>query len=118
MGTGAAEEAVTVFGDAASLYIQKQHLPQVSASKSMPTSTEDHGLISSRNFGSEDLSPRHLKHMHGNNQRDISGNYHAVPQSGGTGSQLSNGGSTTVSFYNTPSPMASATQVWLSACDL
>ena len=111
MGTGAAEEAATVFGDAASLCIQKQHLPHGLGSKSMQASAEDQGLISSRNVGAEDLSPRHLKNIHGNSQRDAAGNYHSAPQPGGTGSQPLNGGPTTLSFYSTPSPMAAASQV-------
>ncbi|CDP08586.1 unnamed protein product [Coffea canephora] len=108
---GAAEEAATVFGDAASLCIQKQHLPHGLGSKSMQASAEDQGLMSSRNVGAEDLSPRHLKNIHGNSQRDAAGNYHSAPQPGGTGSQPLNGGPTTLSFYSTPSPMAAASQL-------
>ncbi|KAI5667806.1 hypothetical protein M9H77_17659 [Catharanthus roseus] len=103
---GVAEDAATVFGDAAFLCIQKQQLSHGLASKSLQASTEDHGVATSKSFGSEDSSPRHFKHMHGNNQRDISGNYHGLPLSGGNGSQPSNGGPASVSFYNTPSPIA------------
>ncbi|KAA8517196.1 hypothetical protein F0562_017552 [Nyssa sinensis] len=66
---------------------------------------EDHNLVSGRNFGSEDVGPRQLKHMNTNNLRDIPGNYHGAIASGGAASQPLNGGSANI-FYNTPSPMA------------
>lgn len=109
MGTGAAEEAARVFGDAAFLSVQKQLIPHGLALKSLQSSIENQNVNSSKNFVSEDLSPRHMKQLHSNSQRDISVTYHGLPQAGGTGSQ--NGGTTTVSFYNTPSPMATTTQV-------
>ncbi|KAK6945051.1 hypothetical protein RJ641_026153 [Dillenia turbinata] len=102
---GAAEEAVVVFGEAAALSIQKQHLTQGLASQNLQISGEDHNLGPDRNFGSEDMSPRQLKHMHSNNPRDISANYHGVT-SAATASHSVNGGSSNLSFYNTPSPMA------------
>jgi anaphase-promoting complex subunit 3 len=73
-------------------------------------SNEDYNLVSARNFGLEDGSPRQLKHLQGNNLRDIPGNYHGASTLGGPVSQPSNGGPPNLSFYNTPSPMA--TQVW------
>ncbi|KAK6941605.1 hypothetical protein RJ641_026982 [Dillenia turbinata] len=102
---GAAEEAVVVFGEAAALSIQKQHLTQGLASQNLQLSGEDHNLGPDRNFGSEDMSPRQLKHMHSNNPRDISANYNGVT-SAVTASHTVNGGSSNLSFYNTPSPMA------------
>ncbi|CAI9102462.1 OLC1v1000740C1 [Oldenlandia corymbosa var. corymbosa] len=108
---GAAEEATKVFGDAASVCIKKQHVPHESALKSLQSSSENHCVNVSKNFGSEDASPRHGKLMHSNTQRDTSANYHGLPQAGGTGSQALNGGPNSASFYNTPSPMATTTQL-------
>ncbi|OMO82673.1 Tetratricopeptide TPR-1 [Corchorus capsularis] len=104
---GAAEEATLVFGEAAALCVQKQYLQQGAASPNSHSSNEDYNLVSSRNFGSEDVSPRQLKHTQGNNLRDIPGNYHGAAVLGGAASQPQNGGPSNMSFYNTPSPMAS-----------
>ncbi|KAB1224409.1 hypothetical protein CJ030_MR2G016298 [Morella rubra] len=106
---GAAEEATAVFGEAAAICIQKQYVSQGSSSQSLHMSNEDRSLVSLRNFGPvlDDASPRQLKHLQGNNQRDIPGNYHGAAVLGGAASQPSNGGSSNLSFYNTPSPMAS-----------
>lgn len=100
---GAAEEATAVFGEAAALCIQKQYLHHGSASQSLQISNEDRNIVSARNFGQgpDDASPRQLKHM------QVPGNYHGVAALGGAASQPSNGGSSNLSFYNTPSPMAS-----------
>ncbi|XVF88611.1 hypothetical protein PTKIN_Ptkin19aG0064900 [Pterospermum kingtungense] len=97
---GAAEEATVVFGEAAAVCIHKQYLHHGVASENLHMS-EDYNLVSSRNFGSEEVSLRQLKHTQGNNLRDIPGNYH------GAASQPQNGGPSNMSFYNTPSPMAS-----------
>lgn len=100
--TGVAEDAATVFGDSAFLCLQKQHLSHGLVSKNLYSSTEDHVVTTSKSIGSEDASPRHIKNF----QRDISGHHHhGLPLSGGNGSQPSNGGPASVSFY-TPSPMA------------
>jgi anaphase-promoting complex subunit 3 len=107
---GAAEEAAAVFDEAAALCIQKQYMNCVSASHNLSISNEDHNLVSARNFGLEDGSPRQLKHLQGNNLKDIPGNYHGASTLGGPVSQPSNGAPPNLSFYNTPSPMA--TQVW------
>ncbi|KAK9275053.1 hypothetical protein L1049_022311 [Liquidambar formosana] len=80
---GAAEEATAVFGEAAALCIQKQHLHHGSASQNLQTSSEERDVVPSRNFGSEDVSPRQLKHMQGNNLRDIPGSYNGPVTSGG-----------------------------------
>ncbi|OMO58235.1 Tetratricopeptide TPR-1 [Corchorus olitorius] len=104
---GAAEEATLVFGEAAALCVQKQYLQQGAASPNSHSSNEDYNLVSSRNFGSEDVSPRQLKHTQGNNLRDIPGNYQGAAVLGGAASQPQNGGPSNMSFYNTPSPMAS-----------
>ncbi|KAK6236374.1 Tetratricopeptide repeat 1 - like 10 [Theobroma cacao] len=104
---GAAEEATVVFGEAAALCIQKQYLHHGVTSPNLHTSNEDYNLVSSRNFGSEDVSPRQLKHAQGNNLRDIPGNYHGTAGLSGAASQPQNGGPSNMPFYNTPSPMAS-----------
>ncbi|KAJ6921201.1 hypothetical protein NC652_015184 [Populus alba x Populus x berolinensis] len=103
---GAAEETAAVFDEAAALCIQKQYMNCVSASHNLSISNEDHNLVSARNFGLEDGSPRQLKHLQGNNLRDIPGNYHVASTLGGPVSQPSNGVPPNLSFYNTPSPMA------------
>ncbi|OAY27238.1 cell division cycle protein 27 homolog B isoform X2 [Manihot esculenta] len=98
---GAAEETTAFFGEAAALCIQKQYVNNALASQNMHMSNEDRNLLSTRNFSSEDVSPRQLKHAQGNNLRDIPG---AAPL-GGPVNQPSNGGPPNLSFYNTPSPM-------------
>ncbi|XVF34902.1 hypothetical protein REPUB_Repub18cG0098300 [Reevesia pubescens] len=104
---GAAEEATAVFGEAAALCIQKQYLHHGIAAPNLHMSTEDYNLVSSQNFGSEDVSPRQLKHTQANNLRDIPGNYHGAAVLSGAASQPQNGGPSNMSFYNTPSPMVS-----------
>ncbi|BBH08360.1 CDC27 family protein [Prunus dulcis] len=99
---GSAEEAAVVFGEAASLSIQKQYLHHGLASQSLLTLNEDCNLVSGRNFSLEDVSQRQFKHMQGNNIRDVSGNSHVIL--GGASGQPMNG-SSSLSFYNTPSPM-------------
>ncbi|XP_071722429.1 cell division cycle protein 27 homolog B [Rutidosis leptorrhynchoides] len=103
---GAAEEATAVFGEAAALCIQKQYSQHGLASQGCHTSCEDRVSVSSRNFSLEDTSPRQLKHVQGNNVKDVSGNYHGPAVYGGSANQSLNGGPSTTSFYNTPSPMA------------
>ncbi|GMI81269.1 HOBBIT [Hibiscus trionum] len=102
---GAAEEATAVFGEAASLCIQKQYLHQGAATPNLQTSSEDYNLVSSRNFASEDVCPRQVKHTQGNNHGDIPGNYHGAAVSSGAASLPQNGGPSP--FYNTPSPIVS-----------
>lgn len=105
--SGAAEEATAVFGEAAALSVEKQYSHQASATQNSNTSNEDHNVVPAKNFGLEDLSSRQLKHMQGNNLRDISGNYHGTSLLSGAATQTLNGSSSNMSFYNTPSPMAS-----------
>nr|GMD37102.1 cell division cycle protein 27 homolog B isoform X1 [Ipomoea batatas] len=81
---GAADEAASVFNEAASLCVQKKH--------------EHHG---------KDASPRQLRHMHSNSLREFSGNYNGVIASGGVTSQSLSSGPANNAFCNTPSPMAS-----------
>ncbi|KAK3041184.1 hypothetical protein RJ639_028663 [Escallonia herrerae] len=67
---GAAEEATAVFGEAASLCIQKLYLHHGLASQSLHASSDDNASTTTKNFGLEDISPRQLRHMHGNNFKD------------------------------------------------
>ncbi|KAL3375430.1 hypothetical protein AABB24_006750 [Solanum stoloniferum] len=99
--TGAAEEAAAVFGEASLLCIQKQHIDQGNQSQNLQASTDDQN-VASTNIVSGDISPRQSKHTHSNNLREMSGNYN-----GAAAIQNLGGVSTNMSFYNTPSPMAS-----------
>ncbi|XP_023005564.1 cell division cycle protein 27 homolog B-like isoform X2 [Cucurbita maxima] len=100
---GAAEDASSVFGEAAVLCIQKQYLNH--RSENLQTSNDDMNSASSRNSNSDDVRTRQSKHTQSNNLRDIPTNYHGAVNLGGAGSQTVNGGSN-ISFYNTPSPVA------------
>ncbi|XP_051147998.1 cell division cycle protein 27 homolog B isoform X2 [Andrographis paniculata] len=102
---GAAEEASSVFDKGASLCIQKQYLNHGSGTQSLQTPNEDHDGASSRTLGSEDISPRKLKQMHGNNLRDISGNYHGTTNQPVTGVPIG------LPFYSTPSPVTTQAQL-------
>ncbi|ESR64506.1 hypothetical protein CICLE_v10007544mg [Citrus x clementina] len=102
---GAAEEATAVFSEAAALCIQKQYLQNGLATQNLYLPNEDRNLVSSKSAGTEDISPRQLKHMQANNLRDIPGNYHGAAVSAAAASQPLNGGPSNASFYNTPSPI-------------
>ncbi|KAJ4837287.1 Cell division cycle protein 27 B [Turnera subulata] len=97
---GAAEEAITVFGEGAAVCLQKQYMQHALAVQNLPVFAEDRNFVSSRNLSSEDVSPRHMKNTQSNNLRDIPGTYH-----GSAASQPLNGGPPNLSFYNTPSPV-------------
>ncbi|KAG8379728.1 hypothetical protein BUALT_Bualt07G0119600 [Buddleja alternifolia] len=103
---GAAEEATSVFDEGASLCIQQQYLHRGLVSQSLPSPCENHDVATNRILGAEDVSPRKLKHIYGNNVRDTSANYH-----GTTSHQPLNGGSANLPFYSTPSPMAAQSQL-------
>lgn len=102
---GAAVEATSVFGEAATVCIQKQYLSHDLAPLSLQAIAEDHNIVSARNPVVEEVSPRHSRRTHGNNQKDNTVNYHGAALSGGA-ALLHNGGHANMSFYNTPSPMA------------
>ncbi|XP_028778049.1 cell division cycle protein 27 homolog B isoform X2 [Neltuma alba] len=102
---GSAEEATAFFGEAAAQQIQKQYVND-SASPSLQTSAEDRNVVSAKHFASEDMSPRHLKHVQGNNLKDVPGNHNGPSIVAGTACQPINSGPSNLSFYNTPSPMA------------
>ncbi|ESW11331.2 hypothetical protein PHAVU_008G021500 [Phaseolus vulgaris] len=99
---GAAEDATAVFGEAAALCVQKQYLHCLTTPK-LQSSAEDCNVVDTKHSASEDTSPRHLKLMQG--LKDIPGNHHGASILGGT-SQPINSGLSNISFYNTPSPMA------------
>ncbi|XP_023516281.1 cell division cycle protein 27 homolog B-like isoform X3 [Cucurbita pepo subsp. pepo] len=100
---GAAEDASSVFGEAAVLSIQKQYLHH--RSENLQTLNDDLNSASARNNNSDDVRTRQLKHTQSNNLRDIPTNYQGTVNLGGAASQIVNGGSN-ISFYNTPSPVA------------
>ncbi|KAK8545220.1 hypothetical protein V6N12_026058 [Hibiscus sabdariffa] len=100
---GAAEEATLVFGEAAAICIQNQYLHHGLVSPNSHAASEGYNSVSSRKYGSKDVSPRQLKHTQGNNLRDIPGNHHGAVISA---SQPQNSGPSNISFYNTPSPVA------------
>lgn len=104
--TGAAEEGTAVFGEAASLYVQKQYSANGLASQSMLASTENKNLVPAKNLNLHDPSPRQVKSMHGTTLKDNSANYHGTTLSGGASSNFVNGGFANMSFCSTPSPMA------------
>ncbi|KAG6589947.1 Cell division cycle protein 27-like B, partial [Cucurbita argyrosperma subsp. sororia] len=100
---GAAEDASSVFGEAAVLSIQKQYLHH--RSENLQTLNDDLNSASARNNNSDEVRTRQLKHTQSNNLRDIPTNYQGTVNLGGAASQIVNGGSN-ISFYNTPSPVA------------
>lgn len=105
--SGSAEEAYTVFGESAVATIQKQQQQQQHAltSQNFVTSTEDHNQVLAKSSG--DASPRQLKSIHGNSAKDASGSYQGATVSSAAVNQPLNCSSSSLSFYNTPSPMAS-----------
>ncbi|XP_022880290.1 cell division cycle protein 27 homolog B-like isoform X1 [Olea europaea var. sylvestris] len=103
---GAAEEATSIFSEGASLCVEKQYMHDELSSKSLQASIDDHIVVPNRSPIVEDVSPRQLKDMHGYDVRVISQNYHGVASN-----QPLNGGSANFSFYNTPSPMATHSQL-------
>lgn len=100
---GAAEDASSVFGEAAVLCIQKQCLHN--RSEKLQTLNDDLNSASARNNNPDDVRTRQSKQAQSNNLRDIPTNYHGPVNLGGPANQIANGGSN-ISFYNTPSPVA------------
>ncbi|XP_057757546.1 cell division cycle protein 27 homolog B [Arachis stenosperma] len=99
---GAAEEASSVFGEAAAVCVQRQYL-SCSTSPRSQSSAEDSNLVDSRHCVSDDASPRQPKHMQG--LKDIPGTHNGASVFGGTASQPINSSLSNISFYNTPSPV-------------
>ncbi|XP_030448598.2 cell division cycle protein 27 homolog B-like isoform X2 [Syzygium oleosum] len=102
---GSAEEAAAVFGEAAAACIHKQYLPNGFSPQNADMSSEDHNLNTARR-SMDDVSSRQLKQMLGNNARDVAGSYHGTTASSRGSGQPLNGGSSQLSQYNTPSPVA------------
>lgn len=102
---GAADEASGIFGESAALSIQLQHVHHGSDSQHLQTASEDGSLLSGRTLGPEEVNSRQLKHIHGNNLKDIPGSHHGSTMKTGPSCQSINGGSSTLSVYSTPSPM-------------
>lgn len=99
--SGAAGEATSVFGESASECIQKQYM-----SHDVGPPGDDHNLVSGRQLA-ESVSPRQLRLLHGNNVKDNSLNHNAAVFAGNAAAtQPNNGVHANISFYNTPSPMA------------
>ncbi|CAL5186105.1 unnamed protein product [Lathyrus oleraceus] len=98
---GAAEEATVVFGEAASFCIQKQY---INCATSQNLLDENCNVSAIGQSVSEDVSPRKLRHAQG--LKDIAVNPHGSSIIGGTAGQLTSSSSSNMSFYNTPSPMA------------
>ncbi|KAL1834007.1 hypothetical protein ACET3Z_003658 [Daucus carota] len=102
---GAAEEGNAIFGESASLYVQKLYSGHAVVSQSMLSSTENKISVSVRNPSPHDPSPRQVKNMHSNTLKDNSGSYHGTALSVGASGQFINGSSADMTFYSTPSPM-------------
>ncbi|KAL9323631.1 hypothetical protein ACSQ67_008488 [Phaseolus vulgaris] len=100
---GAAEEATVVFSEAAAFCIQNQYL-NCSTSPNDHMSPEDRNEAAPRSCIPEEGSPRQLKQMQG--LKDIAAYHHGTSILGGATCQPINSGSSNMSFYNTPSPMA------------
>ncbi|KAL8236041.1 hypothetical protein R6Q59_017122 [Mikania micrantha] len=103
---GAAGEATTVFGEYASECIQKQYM---SHDVQLQACSDDHDVVSSRQQVTENVGARQSRHLNGNNIKENSINHSSAVFSGSTiaaASQHSNGVHANISFYNTPSPMA------------
>lgn len=71
----------------------------------MHTLNDDLNSASARNNNPDDVRSRQSKQAQINNLRDIPTNYHGQVNLGGPASQIANG-SSNISFYNTPSPVA------------
>ncbi|KAI3800749.1 hypothetical protein L1987_28843 [Smallanthus sonchifolius] len=105
---GAAAEASTMFGESASECIQKQYMSH-DVGPQLQASSDDHNVVSGRQQVPENVSARQLRHLNGNNVKDTSLNHNGAVFSGSTAaaaSQPNNGVHASISFYNTPSPMA------------
>ncbi|KAF6161640.1 hypothetical protein GIB67_017278 [Kingdonia uniflora] len=105
---GVADEANLVFGEAAAISIQQQHMQHGSSSQNTQAAYDDHAAaFTARNLGSEDGNPKQLKHPNGNSLRDIPANHHGTATFGGAVNQPVPGGPPNLSLYSTPSPMPS-----------
>ncbi|KAI4376583.1 hypothetical protein MLD38_014329 [Melastoma candidum] len=104
---GAAEEAGAIFGEPASIYIQKRYFPDGCPLQNLHSSCDDQNLNVAKSFTSaDDSSSRQLKHMLGNNTRDVQGINPGTVVSVRCLSQPLNGAAAGhLTVYNTPSPV-------------
>lgn len=107
---GAAEQASAVFGESAVLTIEKQQKQQQQqqhalTSQNVLTSSEDHNQVSAKSLG--DANPRQLRSSHSSSAKDASGSYQGATGPSAAVNQPLNCAPSSLSFYNTPSPMAS-----------
>ncbi|CAA7408019.1 unnamed protein product [Spirodela intermedia] len=93
---GGAADADECFSDSAAVRAQMLHLPELN-SQNLLVGAYDGSIASGRVTVSDDMSPRQLKQLHPNNQREVTGYSHG-------GQHISNGLSS-VPLYNTPSPI-------------
>ncbi|KAM0942496.1 putative tetratricopeptide-like helical domain superfamily [Dioscorea sansibarensis] len=98
---GAAGGASDYFSDVAASRIRQQYLSELSSHK-ISIGDEDHSVQSSRVLGLNDSSPKQSKNLHSNSIKEIS-NTQVVMAAG----LAANSGSSNLSLYNTPSPVAS-----------
>lgn len=103
--TGAAEEGNTIFGESASLYVQKKYSGHGLVSQSMPSSTENKNSVPARNLSPHDPSPRQVKNLHSYTLKDNPVSYQGAALSGGASGQPANGSFANMTFYSTPSPV-------------
>lgn len=109
--SGAAEEANVVFGESIAIrFMQQQHLHSELSSQNLQNGSEDRIISSNRTLGSGDVSPRQLKHLHGNNHRDIPAHSHGAVLA--SVSTYSANCASNMSLYNTPSPMPVQVQLF------
>lgn len=101
ISSGAVGGASDYFSDVAASRIQQQYLSESSSHK-ISIGDEDRSIQSSRVLGLNDSSPKQPKNLHSNSIKEIS-NAHVVMAAG----QAANSGSSNLSLYNTPSPVAS-----------
>lgn len=114
---GSAEEASTFFDESAVLAIQKQQQQQSQnaiTSQNFGNTTEERNQVSSKSLG--DASPRQLKSIHSSSAKDASGSYQGAIASSAAVNQPINCAPSSLSFYNTPSPMASQVRYVLLLC--
>ncbi|XP_078443361.1 CDC27 family protein isoform X2 [Wolffia australiana] len=93
---GEAVDADECFSDSVALRAQSLHLPEIKP-QNPPTGSEDACVPSTRSTGADDVSPRQLKLLHSNVQKEVSGHWHG-------GAHLNNGLSS-APLYSTPSPI-------------
>lgn len=105
-----------VFGESASLLVQKQYSGHGFVYQSMPSSTENKNSVLAGNLSPHEPSPRQVKNMQSNTLRDNSGSNYGTALSGGTSGQPSNSSFANMTFYSTPSPMTAQVSLTNYTC--